>query len=268
MQDALGDRMKALEGVETARRLDPRLPIYARIDGRGFSKFTRGMRKPFDERMAAAMLHATRTLVERTHARAAYTQSDEISLVWETPEDGDAFFGGKPHKLNSVIAGLATAAFNAAILASSDAGFRAFAARLPHFDCRAFNLPSRDDVADAFLWRFMDARRNAVSMAARDRFPQRDLQGVAAREVLGMLEGEGVAFAALPAAFRQGTFLVRERRERVLTAEDNLDVPERHRPRPGTVVIREEVRERNVDLSAIQDRIGFLLGTCTRAEAA
>ena len=31
--DDLGDRMKAYEAVETARTLDPALPIYARIDG-------------------------------------------------------------------------------------------------------------------------------------------------------------------------------------------------------------------------------------------
>ena len=39
--DALGDRMKAYERQETEQRFIPLLPIYARIDGRGFSKFTK-----------------------------------------------------------------------------------------------------------------------------------------------------------------------------------------------------------------------------------
>ena len=39
--DEFGDRMKAYEAVETSRAFDPALPIYARIDGRAFSAFTR-----------------------------------------------------------------------------------------------------------------------------------------------------------------------------------------------------------------------------------
>src|SRR5262245_17342108 len=54
--DDLGDRLKAYELAETGRVLDPQLPIYARIDGRSFSTFTRSMRRPFDSRMAAAMI--------------------------------------------------------------------------------------------------------------------------------------------------------------------------------------------------------------------
>lgn len=267
MQDTLGDRMKAHEAVETGRRLDPRMPIYARIDGRGFSKFTKGMRKPFDERMSRAMVDAATMVMERTHARVAYTQSDEISLVWETPEEGDAFFGGKPHKLNSVLAGLATAAFTAALLRQEDE-FARFADRLPHFDCRAFNLPSREEVAEAFLWRFLDARRNAVSMAARDRFPQSRLQGVSSRAALGMLSEDGVDFASLPEAFRLGTFLTRTEVTRALTAEDNLHLPERLRPPPGTLVVRERVQEVHLDLARHPDPAGFLLGASEGAIAA
>lgn len=260
--------MKAHEAVETGRRLDPRLPIYARIDGRGFSKFTQGMRKPFDERMSRAMVDAARTVLERTHARVGYTQSDEISLVWETPEEGDAFFGGKPHKLNSVLAGLATAAFTAALLRQEDDEFARFADRLPHFDCRVFNLPSRTEVAEAFLWRFLDARRNAVSMAARGRFPQKRLQGVSARAALGLLAEDGVDFAALPAAFRLGTFLTRTKVTRALTAADNLHLPERLRPSPGTLVVREQVREVHLDLARHDDPVAFLLGEGDEAIAA
>ena len=54
--DDLGDRMKGLEAQETARRFIPGLPIYARIDGRGFSKFTRGIRKLRDSKETAKNL--------------------------------------------------------------------------------------------------------------------------------------------------------------------------------------------------------------------
>src|SRR3569832_1982692 len=97
--DDFGDRMKAYEAVETARKLDPLLPIYARIDGRAFSTFTRGMERPFDLRMTGAMVETTKHLVHATHARIGYVQSDEISLVWlaEGP-NSDTLFSGKVQK--------------------------------------------------------------------------------------------------------------------------------------------------------------------------
>jgi hypothetical protein len=54
--DELGDRMKAYEAAETGRVFDAMLPIYARMDGRSFSRFTRGMERPFDQRLALAMV--------------------------------------------------------------------------------------------------------------------------------------------------------------------------------------------------------------------
>lgn len=67
-QDSLGDRMKVYEYHETNRRFLPNLPIYARIDGHGFSRFTRGMQRPYDERMSRAMVATAGALVEKTHA--------------------------------------------------------------------------------------------------------------------------------------------------------------------------------------------------------
>lgn len=46
MSDALGDRMKMYEGAEAGRRLMPLLSLLARIDGRAFNSFTRGMERP------------------------------------------------------------------------------------------------------------------------------------------------------------------------------------------------------------------------------
>ena len=42
MTDDLGDRMKAYEAVEAQRRLDPTLPMLARLDGRSFSSLAIG----------------------------------------------------------------------------------------------------------------------------------------------------------------------------------------------------------------------------------
>lgn len=49
--DSFGDRMKLYEGLEAQRKFMPGLPVVARLDGRGFSRFTKGMDRPFDQRM-------------------------------------------------------------------------------------------------------------------------------------------------------------------------------------------------------------------------
>jgi tRNA(His) guanylyltransferase len=222
--DEFGNRMKAYEAVETARRLDPMSPIYARIDGRSFSRFTRGMERPFDARMTHAMVETTKHLVHETHARIGYTQSDEISLVWlaEGPES-DILFSGKVQKMVSVLASMAAAKF--ATVAPID-----FAHRLPHFDARVFQIPTKDEAANAFLWRSMDARKNAISMVAQSRFSHKALFGKGQKDMLAMLAEADVDFDSYPVASRRGSFVRRETVERLLTADEMAKIPAQHRP--------------------------------------
>lgn len=233
MEDALGDRMKAYEAVETARRLDPReQPIYARIDGRSFSTFTRGLRRPFDERLSFAMIETAKALIEETGALIGYTQSDEISLVWSLAPDqpSQMFFDGKVQKLVSVLSGIATSALTHAISTSPDEVFRAYAARRPHFDARIFALPDRTEATNAFVWRANDASRNAVQMTAQTYFSHRELQGVSTDEALAMLEAKGIDFASYPDMFRHGTFVRRRVVQRPLTAAELARIPAANRP--------------------------------------
>lgn len=237
--DDLGDRMKAYEAAED-RRLDGSLPIYVRIDGRGFSRFTRGMARPFDPAMTEAMTATAAGLVDRTHARIGYTQSDEISLVFMADgEVSQVFFDGRIQKLASVLAGMATALFTAALLRGPLASY---AERLPHFDCRVVGLPSETEAANMLLWRELDAAKNAVSMAARAHFSHKALHGKSCRDMHAMLAEAGVDFAAFPSAFTRGTFLRRETYERAFTADELARIPEPHRPPADAVVTRSEVR--------------------------
>lgn len=223
--DEFGNRMKAYEAVETARRLDPALPIYARIDGRSFSRFTRGMDRPFDLRMTAAMVETTKYLVHATHARIGYTQSDEISLVWMADSaESDVFFSGKVQKMASVLASMAAAKFAAIILEE-------WRARMPHFDARVFQLPSKDEAANAFLWRAMDARKNAISMVAQSRFSHKALFGKDQKAMLAMLREAGVNFEKdFPAQCQRGSFVRRAVVTRHLSDDELARIPEKHRP--------------------------------------
>jgi tRNA(His) 5'-end guanylyltransferase len=238
--DALGDRMKTYEAQETARRFLPGLPIYARIDGRGFSKFTKGMQRPYDPRMSAAMVDATKTLVEQTHATIGYVQSDEISLVWIPTENGHGWFDGKTMKMASVLAGLTTASFIGAMADHFD-DWEMLLFKLPHFDARVISMPSETEAANMLLWRNLDATKNAVSMAASHYYSHKELHGKNGSEKQEMLFQKEVNFNDYPFFFKRGTFVRRMATERTLTTDELARIPENHRPSADQLLVRTEV---------------------------
>lgn len=236
-KDELGDRMKDYERRETGRRFFPTLPVYARIDGRGFSKFTAGMDRPFDQRMTDAMIEVTKYLVKETHATIGYVQSDEISLVWMAESyESDIFFSGKEQKIVSVLASMA-----AAKMAQVINGWAPFNARLPHFDARVLQLPNPTEAANMFLFRALDAQKNAVSMACRAIASSKAMHKKGQREMLEMVKAAGVDYDAYPDAFRLGTFVRRQVVERELTEKEIERWPANQRPEPGTLVKRSNV---------------------------
>lgn len=240
--------MKDYENVESDRRLDVNLPIYVRIDGRGFSKFTAGMERPYDKRMSDCMIAATKYLVDKTHARMGYTQSDEISLVFladPEKEDSDVFFNGRIQKLASVISGMTTAAFLSEVLKTP--GFADYADKLPHFDARVFQLPSRTEAANAFLWREKDAAKNSVSMACRSTHSHREMHGKSGREMIEMMAERGLDYRSMPVFFRRGTWVRRVTEERALTNEERERIPEAHRPPADQLFERSSVKSFNID---------------------
>lgn len=238
MNDDLGDRMKDYERHETARKFLPMLPVYARIDGRGFSKFTKGMARPFDPRMTQAMIDTTRYLVKETHALIGYVQSDEISLLWKAPDHtASIFFDGKIAKMTSVLASMASAAFNREIR-----GWQPYDDRLPAFDARVLQIPVDYEAANMILWRTNDALKNAVSMATRAHYSTNQMFKANQAQMIEMLAEKGVNFEDYPAAFRRGTFLKRIVEERLLTDEEMVHIPEDKRP-VGIPVTRSRILE-------------------------
>jgi tRNA(His) guanylyltransferase len=261
MADEFGDRMKLYEGQETKRTFLPMLPVYARIDGRGFSKFMRGMARPYDTDMMAAMIQATKHLVEHTHAKIGYTQSDEISLAWHAPEyESSIFFNGKIMKMCSVLAGLATAAFTRAVLDSPNEAFRGYADRLPHFDARVISMPSQEEVANMFLWRNQDATKNAISMAAQHYFTNKSLHGVNSAQMQERLWKEkNINFNDYPESFKRGTFVTRQVVQRNFTAEELEKIPENRRPDGNILVFRNVVSPIEMPIfSKVTNRAGVI----------
>jgi tRNA(His) guanylyltransferase len=249
--DDLGDRMKMYEGRETSRKAMPGLPIYVRLDGRGFSRFTKGLVRPYDERMCRCMIETTRYLVAESHARIGFVQSDEISLCYLAEErDSTLLFDGKFQKLTSILASMATAKFNQMVgqLIPEKADM------LPCFDARVIDMPSKVEVANMFLWRQLDASKNSVSMAAHHYFGHAELQGMNGPTKQEKLwQEKGVNWNDYPPMFRRGVFLKKITESRKLTEEELARIPVDRRPMGP--VLRSSVVEIDMDLRKMSNRV-------------
>lgn len=206
--DALGDRLKGYERMETDCKFLPTLPVYARIDGRCFSKFTKGMERPYDETMSRMMQETTKYLVEQTGALTGYTQSDEISLLWysEDPKS-EIFFCRKKQKMTSILAAMATAKFLELALKEFP---EKCAKSLPTFDARVFQVPSKMEGMNCFLWRVQDAVKNSITMAASTVYSHKQLMNKNGGDKVDMLMEKGINWNDYPRFFKEGSFFKRE----------------------------------------------------------
>lgn len=170
-----------------------------RVDGKAFHTYTRGLARPFDKDLIEDMDATAAYLCKNIQgAKLAYVQSDEISvLVTDFDEiSTDAWFDGNVQKMASVAASLATSHFNErratrflryseeqknpansmdAIDKRYDFQFSKFVSA--NFDARVFQIPSRIEVMNYFIWRQQDATRNSISSVAQSMYSHKELEG-------------------------------------------------------------------------------------------
>ena len=161
----LSDRIKTFYEDRTKTFLTRRLITIIRLDGKGFSKLTKELNKPFDDGFSTDMDATAVYLCQNIQgAKFAYTQSDEISIVLTDFDnlESDAWFDYNVQKMVSVSASMATAKFNQLRLFrevnNSDY-------KLATFDSRVFQVPSIDEMVNVMIWRQQDCTRNSISMA-------------------------------------------------------------------------------------------------------
>ena len=112
----LGDRMKEYERVFDLH-MPSRLPVIVRVDGKGFSKFTKKIKanKPFDERFYSAMANTMLSTADNLEGCVfGYTQSDEMTFVIKNDQSNEStpWFGNRLQKISSVVSSFVTAYFN------------------------------------------------------------------------------------------------------------------------------------------------------------
>ena len=174
------DRQMRLYEQSLDQVILPELYIAARIDGRNFTRLTKEIcqfEAPYDTRFRDMMVNTVKALMEcGFRVIYGYTQSDEISLLFHPDENT---FGRKVRKYDSVLAGVASAAF------SLQLGQQAV------FDCRVIPLPTIERVQDYFLWRQEDAHRNALNSHCYWLLRR---NGASVQEATDALSGKSVSF--------------------------------------------------------------------------
>ena len=147
----LDAKMRVYE-TNTDQHVLPGMHIVVRLDGRGFTKLTKetlDFEKPFDKRFHSAMTETVKHLMNCGFKIIyAYTQSDEISLLFHPQE---ASFDRKIRKILSVLSGEASAKFTMEMK------------HMGVFDCRISPIPNDKAVIDYFRWRAEDSHRNSLS---------------------------------------------------------------------------------------------------------
>ena len=173
----IGNRMKGYENV-ALHILTRRIPVILRIDGRSFHSITR---KRFGKKWSMEFVEqmketALSVINEIQGCNICYAQSDEINFLltdYKTIQT-EAWFGYDLRKIISISASLASSVFS-----------RLYGKNIS-FDSRAFNIP-QDEVCNYFIWRQIDATRNAIQMIGREYFSHKELHLKSCNEIQEML---------------------------------------------------------------------------------
>lgn len=259
-KDSLGNRMKAYESQTTFQKLSPLNPIIARLDGRSFSSFTKGLGRPYDKRLSDLMAETTKFLVKESNANIGYCQSDEITLVWVNKDekiDQEIFFSGKVFKMTSILASMCSTYFNKLLLNYIPEK----ADKFPLFDCRVFSVPTITEAINCLYWREKDATKNSISMAAQSVYSHKDLMHKNSKQKNEMLFAKGINWNDYPDYFKKGTYVARQSIIRKFTTDELDKLPEKHEARknPDLEIVRQDVLTLNIPpLSRIKNKADVL----------
>lgn len=208
-------------------------PLVVRLDGSGFSRYTKDLCRPFDLTYRQIMVEVSKDLAVHYQADLFYTQSDEITLVWFNMSyigrhgvNNVLPFDGRHKKIISETAGRCTSMFN-----------KLTYERMPHkrgqiayFDSRAYQ-PYTDDIALLSVrWRILDSIKNAVNQCLYFLEPNHNkFKGVKHQDRIKLLrDHETFDWDGTPSWLKEGTLMYKAK---VLKDVGDLThIPEKYRP--------------------------------------
>lgn len=209
--EIIGNRIKDLE-KKSEVLLDPNKPFIVRLDGHKFSKFTKGFNKPVDTVIVNTMISTTSDLVKEFNAVTAFTESDEITLVFPPIPNPEStlIYNGRTQKICSLMAGWASTRFNHWLKHFLEEEEREMKNKIGRafFDARVFSVKNEEEAVAAVLWRFkFDTFRNGVNGLAQTIFPRKSLHKKTLGEIMTMLREKGVLLTQQNPHLLFGTFI-------------------------------------------------------------
>jgi tRNA(His) 5'-end guanylyltransferase len=209
MKEELGNRMKEFYEDRFRTKLPRRAYTIIRIDGKAFHTYTKGLKRPFDEELIEDMNKTTAFLCKNIMgAKMGYVQSDEISILLTDFDtlDTQAWFDYNIQKMVSIASSLATSEFNRLridryIKEKYNSGISNITYRFmenlsnikqAQFDARVFQIPSRIEVENYFIWRQQDATRNSISSVAQSLYSHKELNGKKTNDMQEIIFQKGI----------------------------------------------------------------------------
>jgi len=156
----------------------PETYIVVRVDGSNFHQFTENMKykKPFDEKFNRIMCDVAKLVMEKYGCIYAYTQSDEISFLFD---ENTIFFNRRAEKIDTIIASEVASRFTRIV------------DEPVAFDGRIVSLPNVTVLKKYFQWRMEDANRNALNQWA---YWTARKTGLSPKKSQSLFDKKGVAF--------------------------------------------------------------------------
>jgi tRNA(His) guanylyltransferase len=205
MKDQLSERMKDFYENKSRYYLQRRTYTIIRVDGKSFHTYTKGLKRPFDDQLIQDMDETAIFLCKNIQgAKMAFVQSDEISIL-TTDFDSlvtDAWFGGNIQKIASISASLATAKFN-----------ELRSGKLAFFDSRAFNISTKTEVENYFIWRQQDTVRNSISSVAQSMYSVKELHGKNTSQMQDMIFQKGTNWNNYDPRLKRGRLIYKTESE-------------------------------------------------------
>ena len=244
----LAERMKMYEESTTSTKLMAKLPILIRLDGNNFSKFTAdltGHKKPFDKRLSKLMIDTTKYLVELTNAKIGFCQSDEITLLLYSDNiKSETYLNRRLFKIESILSAKCSVYFNSKL----EEYLPHKKDKLPVFDCRAWNVPTKEEATNVFLWRERDCIKNSISMATQSLFSHNEVENMKSDDKISMLLDKGVDYNDYPNFFKRGSYIQRKTTSKKLTIEEIETLPLKHKARENPNLIIERSSYNNITM--------------------
>lgn len=209
--ESLDTRMRQHEeNSQGIKKVDPDKPFIIRLDGNNFSKFTKGLEKPFSIEFSNAMIETCKDLVKKFAASTGYTHSDEITLIFPScTENSIHMHNGKIMKLVSLTAAYCSVRFTYYFNKSSN--------KSVIFDSRLIVYPEPYEILNHMTWRSMhDCYRNCVSAYTDTYVGKKQTRGVKVEERIKMLAEVGINFDDVDEHWKHGTYIKRKQVKQIL----------------------------------------------------